>query len=239
MTPGLMDEEEFRTFCVKAEGIVNSRPLTYVSADPADLNPLTPNHFLIPMTARELAPIPTKEDLSITKKWQQIHKTLDQFWGRFLDEYVPTLKPGSKPGSDKEERQLEIGDVVALLEKNERGRWPLGIITDTYPNEADDQVRKVDVEICRRQDDGTVEKTVYTRNVRKLMFLEKPWTLPEDGEYAKLPKLKRVSLVLKDRNLSMEKDKQERPVKPEPVRRVTRSQTKAAQSYFWATGPRF
>ena len=31
---------------VGAEGLINPRPLTYQSSDPADLTPLTPNHFL-------------------------------------------------------------------------------------------------------------------------------------------------------------------------------------------------
>ena len=34
------------TAIIGAEGLINSRPLTYQSANPVDDVPLTPNHFL-------------------------------------------------------------------------------------------------------------------------------------------------------------------------------------------------
>ena len=39
-------DEELMTAIIGAEGLINSRPLTYQSTDPADDVPLTPNHFL-------------------------------------------------------------------------------------------------------------------------------------------------------------------------------------------------
>ena len=39
-------DEELLIAVVGAEGLINSQPLTYQSADPTDLIPLTPNHFL-------------------------------------------------------------------------------------------------------------------------------------------------------------------------------------------------
>ena len=39
-------DEELLSAVVGAEGLLNSRPITYQSANPADLTPLTPNHFL-------------------------------------------------------------------------------------------------------------------------------------------------------------------------------------------------
>ena len=43
---GDITEEELMTAIVGAEALINSRPLTYQSANPADAIPLTPNHFL-------------------------------------------------------------------------------------------------------------------------------------------------------------------------------------------------
>ncbi len=40
-------DEELHTAMCAFEGLLNSRPITYVSADPHDLTPLTPNHFII------------------------------------------------------------------------------------------------------------------------------------------------------------------------------------------------
>lgn len=39
-------DEELITAVAGVESLVNSRPLTYQSADPRDVVPLTPNHFL-------------------------------------------------------------------------------------------------------------------------------------------------------------------------------------------------
>lgn len=39
-------DEELLSAVVGAEGLINSRPLTYQSVNPQDPGPLTPNHFL-------------------------------------------------------------------------------------------------------------------------------------------------------------------------------------------------
>ena len=41
-----ISDEELMTAFVGAEGLINSRPLTYQLSHPADDVPLTPNHFL-------------------------------------------------------------------------------------------------------------------------------------------------------------------------------------------------
>ena len=41
-----LDDESFRTLLCEVEAIINSRPLTFASSDPDDLNPLTPNNLL-------------------------------------------------------------------------------------------------------------------------------------------------------------------------------------------------
>ena len=43
----LLHEDKLHTLLLKIESIVNSRPLTSVSDNINDLEPVTPNHFLI------------------------------------------------------------------------------------------------------------------------------------------------------------------------------------------------
>ena len=41
-----VNDEELMTTFTGVEALMNSRPLTYQSANPKDVTPLTPNHFL-------------------------------------------------------------------------------------------------------------------------------------------------------------------------------------------------
>ncbi|KXJ05260.1 hypothetical protein AC249_AIPGENE26360, partial [Exaiptasia diaphana] len=49
-------DEELVSAVIGAEGLINSRPLTYQSANPADTVPLTPNHFLHGQLGGKFAP---------------------------------------------------------------------------------------------------------------------------------------------------------------------------------------
>ena len=51
-----ISDEEILTAFTGAETLVNSRPLTYQSANPQDETPLLPNHFLIGQLGEQLAP---------------------------------------------------------------------------------------------------------------------------------------------------------------------------------------
>lgn len=42
-----MSEEVLRTVLTEIEGILNAKPLGYVSADVADTDPVTPNYLLM------------------------------------------------------------------------------------------------------------------------------------------------------------------------------------------------
>ena len=51
-----VNDEELITAIIGAEALLNSRPLTYQSANPADDTPLTPNHFLHGQIGGQFAP---------------------------------------------------------------------------------------------------------------------------------------------------------------------------------------
>ncbi|XP_055633605.1 uncharacterized protein LOC129773952 [Toxorhynchites rutilus septentrionalis] len=57
-----LDDEGLQTVLIEAEGIVNSRPLTYLPLDSAEREALTPNHFILGSSSGVVQPITKLED---------------------------------------------------------------------------------------------------------------------------------------------------------------------------------
>src|SRR5262249_51620479 len=53
-----LGDEEFRTAVAVAEGLVNSRPLSYLTNEAGEHEVLTPNHFINRVLFKRLAPLP-------------------------------------------------------------------------------------------------------------------------------------------------------------------------------------
>ncbi|XP_055630813.1 uncharacterized protein LOC129771320 [Toxorhynchites rutilus septentrionalis] len=73
---GKLDEEGFQTLVVEAEGIVNSRPLTYLPLDSEDSEALTPNHFLLGSSTgvKQLA-VAIKDQVGFQREtWRKIQR---------------------------------------------------------------------------------------------------------------------------------------------------------------------
>ena len=92
-----MTYDELVTAVTEVEAVINSRPLTYISAEDLD-EPLTPAHLL---TGRKLLSFPdhhVKEDdfevlpEHLTRRMIFLNKIIDQFWGRWRKEYLLELR---------------------------------------------------------------------------------------------------------------------------------------------------
>ena len=82
--------ETLRTVFAEVVTILNSRPLTPVSDDPNDYEPLTPSHFLLQRQNVALPPWNTR------KQWRRAQFLADCFWKRWIREYIPTLQQRQK-----------------------------------------------------------------------------------------------------------------------------------------------
>ena len=88
---GTLSDEELCTAFTMAEGIINSRPISYVSNDINDLEPLTPGHFLRGSAFRALASLRDGDSWPVNRRWFKMQKIMDDFWRRFVKEITPNL----------------------------------------------------------------------------------------------------------------------------------------------------
>jgi hypothetical protein len=86
-----VEDSVLESAVIQVEGILNSRPLTYASDDPADPRPITPNDFLMPWAQREPEALPTEDPRRLLKLWSVTNKLLDDLWKYYVKQMLPTL----------------------------------------------------------------------------------------------------------------------------------------------------
>ena len=157
-----INDEELMTAIIGAEGLINSRPLTYQSANPADDVPLTPNHFLHGQIGGQFAPLSVDStQYNLRKRWRRVQELVRHFWQRWLREWLPALAARKKWKQDR--RDVAVGEVVLVVSPDtSRGNWPLGRVLEVYPG-TDGRVRVAKLQVGQ----GTV-----VRPVTKLCPLE-------------------------------------------------------------------
>ncbi|XP_058816181.1 uncharacterized protein LOC131679468 [Topomyia yanbarensis] len=134
-------DEVLETVLLEAEAIVNSRPLTYVPLDDADQEALTPNHFLLYGSRGVVQPTTQmmNEGATLRDSWKLAQYLADQFWRRWVREYLPTLTRRTKWFEPV--KPLEPGDLVIVIEENKRNGWLRGRIIEVVKTK-DGQVRR-------------------------------------------------------------------------------------------------
>ncbi|XP_015431641.1 PREDICTED: uncharacterized protein LOC107187946 [Dufourea novaeangliae] len=154
--------EELYTLLTQIEACLNSRPLSPISSDPTDFNPLTPGHFLIgnapnALPDHDLKDVPTNR----LGRYQLIQQMFQHFWQRWHREYIHQLQQRNKWHITSPQRIME-GTLVILKECNLPPlRWCLGRITQLHPGK-DGVVRVVSIKTI----DGE-----YKRPLTKLCIL--------------------------------------------------------------------
>ncbi|XP_044594067.1 uncharacterized protein LOC123271736 [Cotesia glomerata] len=112
----LLTLEQYSTLLAQIEAILNSRPLTPLNEDPADLAVLTPGHFLIGQSLTAI-PEPSLTDLQPARlsHWEQV------------------------------QQMIKVGSVVLITTEDlPPTKWPLAKVIAVHPGE-DGQIRVVTV----------------------------------------------------------------------------------------------
>lgn len=122
--------DELRTLVCQISAVLNSRPLCPISENPADLEVLTPAHFLVgaPLTTF-FEPDITEINISRLSRWQRVCLMQQVFWKKWSSSYLTLLQERSKWRSPS--TNLTIGTMVLVKDENLPPlKWQLGRIVE-------------------------------------------------------------------------------------------------------------
>ena len=157
-----LEDEGINTLMCEVEAIVNGRPITKLSDDLRDMEPLTPNHLLLLRAGPTLPPATLSKQDIYGRRWRQVQYLADVFWQRWIKEYLPLLQQRQK--WNREQRNFVVGDIVLVLDdKTPRNSWALGRILEVYTNRNDGLVRSVKLK---------TRASELRRPVNKIVLLE-------------------------------------------------------------------
>ncbi|GFY65798.1 integrase catalytic domain-containing protein [Trichonephila inaurata madagascariensis] len=93
----IMTFEKLITLITQIEAVLNFRPLSPLSPDPNDFNPLTVGHFLTGNTISSFPELYTASDsLSYHSRWKFIQSLRNKFWNHWSTEYLSHLQTRAK-----------------------------------------------------------------------------------------------------------------------------------------------
>lgn len=154
------------TFIAEAAAIVNNRPLTAISSDANDPEPLCANNVLTMKSGRAPAApgVFLPEDQYTRRRWRRAQYMTDQFYIRYKKEITLQTRQ-TRQMWRQETPNLQENDVVLLKDESlHRNNWPLGRVTKIIKSQ-DSLVRKVEITIVTDGKKKTflrpVDQTVY------------------------------------------------------------------------------
>ncbi|GFR31143.1 integrase catalytic domain-containing protein [Trichonephila clavata] len=155
-----LNQEEMYTVLCDCESLINSRPLTYVTDDVEDLEPLTPAMFLQDIREVGVPELDRIDENKLNKRLVYRNRIQTDLRKRFRVEYLGQLR---KIKNVKGEDTLSEGDIVLVGDDHtKRINWNLGKILKLYPGK-DEKVRAAQVK---------TKLGTFLRPVQKLYLLE-------------------------------------------------------------------
>lgn len=134
----VVTNDQLKTILMEVVSVINDRPLTTVTEDPNDLDPLTPNMFL---RGTKNASFPEEEYITgkkLQEEWRRIKALSERLQNRFRREYLGQLVEHSKSTTSPE---INIGDIVLVgADNKKRISWPMARVVEIIPGE-DKEVR--------------------------------------------------------------------------------------------------
>ena len=156
-----------QTIVVEIEAILNDRPLTYVSPDFEDQEPLTPSHLLYgrritslphPCTDPDEVTDPNYgDDGELRKHAARVALLIQHFWQRWKQEYLTSLRELHGATGTNSDTRVKVGDVVQIHSDSSRLKWNLAVV-ESLIRGADKCVRAVNLRTCNGRTNRPITK---------------------------------------------------------------------------------
>ena len=158
--------EELESALIETEGVLNSRPLTYVYNELSEA-PLTPSHLVIGRRLLE-QPSATSVPLStLARRERYLESLLTHFRNRWRKEYLTGIREYQKLKGEPR-RTIQIGDLVHIYgDKTPRQQWRMGKVEKLLRGR-DNVVRSAEVATV----DKSLRRILIKRPIQKLYPLE-------------------------------------------------------------------
>ena len=170
--------DELITAVSEIEGVLNSRPLTYIASDDLE-EPLTPAHLI---TGRRILNLPDAfylqdveegdveiTTIHLTERLVHLNQVLEEFWRRWTTEYMLELRESHRH-RQKVDKEVPVkkGDVVLIYDEDSpRGFWKIAHIKSLIMGK-DGQARGAILRVGTTKD----RETILQRPLQKLYPLE-------------------------------------------------------------------
>ena len=137
--------------------MLNDRPLTYLSSDVSDEEPLTPSHLLYGRRITVLPyPVIDKEEINdpdyssseqLRRRACQQALLFQTFWHRWKHDYLTYLREFHRTSGNNQQK-IKVRDVVLVHDDSPRRNWKLAVIEDLHKG-GDGLVRAADIRTSR------------------------------------------------------------------------------------------
>ena len=132
-----MNLTTLQTVVIEIEAILNDRPLTYISTDVNDEEPLTPAHLLY---GRRITPLPNEtlqgdeindpsfdEIQGRQRDAKHLVILLQHFYKRWRQEYLTSLREFHRT-TGVNAQKIKVGDIVQVHDDKHRLNWKLAVV---------------------------------------------------------------------------------------------------------------
>ncbi|GFX99292.1 DUF5641 domain-containing protein [Trichonephila clavipes] len=123
--------EELTTLLTQIEGLLNSRPLSYVNdSDIECISTLTPSHFL---TGDVLFSEPEELPSTFNQRdlWELLQNIKRHFWKKWSSDFLSSLQPRKK--RQDAQPNLNADDRVLIKEEGPPATWPMARALQGHP----------------------------------------------------------------------------------------------------------